>query len=378
MSNWIYLEIAIGLVLVYFIVSLLCSTLTDWIGRWLALRARTLKSGVMQLINGDKKLYSEILGHSLFKGLSPAGDGTPHEWDLWHLGKWYIFKKNHYGPSEIPPPVFSKIIFDTIIDAGKKRGSGYQTADISINKLARSSKQADSSSLAEESLNMIKTLENNLVIKDEKVEVNDKQPSVDGIVSVISNDNKLLLKSLLAEAKTKANSWESVLKEFRASLEKWFDDSMQRLTGWYKRKTQLIVLVLALIVCFSLNIDSFGIAAALYNNPELREYVVTTAIAKAADNTSLQTDAVSYTEVKTQLDSLSLPIGWNTKTGRGNAIPSGAAGWLLKFAGILVTAFAASLGSSFWYDLLKKLVNIRAAGATPNKNGDKAANSSPG
>jgi hypothetical protein len=365
MSNWIYLEIAIGLVLVYFIVSLLCSTLTDWVARWLALRARTLKTGILQLVNKDNNLYHEILIHPLFKGLSPVGDETRYWWNKIKIGSWEVFKKNHFGPSEIPPSVFSKIIVDTIIDAGKERGSGYKTADISIEQLLKGAKQADSRTLEKESLNILEKLEKNLDVKVDKV-----KPPVDGIVSLISNENKVLLKSLLAEAKTKATNWGSTLKEFRASLEKWFDDNMQRLNGWYKRKTQAIVLVLALIICFSLNIDSIGIAGALYDNPILREYLVTTATTKTTDNTSLQTDNVTVEELKTELDSLGLPIGWSTETGQRNAVPVDAPGRTLKVIGILVTVFAVSLGSSFWYDLLKKLVSIRSGSANGKKNGD--------
>ena len=37
----------------------------------------------------------------------------------------------------------------------------------------------------------------------------------------------------------------------------------------------------------------------------------------------------------------------------------------MKLAGLLVTAGALSLGAPFWFDLLNKLVNLRAAGKKP-------------
>jgi hypothetical protein len=148
---------------------------------------------------------------------------------------------------------------------------------------------------------------------------------------------------------------------------------MQRVTGWYKRKTQLIILGVALIICFSLNIDSFGLAKAFYDDPALRETVVAAAEKLTSDNATLETANVSFNDAKAKLDALNLPIGWNTDENSTNANPDTGWGWLFKISGILVTALAASLGSSFWFDLLKKLVNIRSAGKTPEKTEDGTA-----
>jgi hypothetical protein len=351
MSDWIYLEVAIGLILVYFIVSLLCSTLTELIARWLALRARTLKDGIYKLLNDPKKDEENstdklIFKHPLFKGLSPLDDGTSHWWDSMHLGKWYLFKKFD-GPSGIPPGTFAQIIFDTLMDAGENSGSGYAAIPASTD--AGSDAKGRSKSLLKASRVVVGNLGKNI----ELLSFND--------------DTKKVLKSLLTLAKTKATNWEDVIIEFRTSLEKWFDDSMQRVTGWYKRKTQLIVLVLALGIVFCLNIDSFGIASSLYNNPALRETVVAAAEAQVTSNFTAESANLTFSDTLKKLDALALPIGWNTEKDTTNANPNTVWGWLLKIAGILVTALAASLGSGFWFDLLNKLVNIRAAGKTPEK-----------
>jgi hypothetical protein len=177
------------------------------------------------------------------------------------------------------------------------------------------------------------------------------------------------LRLFLTSAKTKENNWDGVIAEFRTSLEKWFDDSMQRVTGWYKRKTQLIVFSLALVICLFLNVDSFAIANSLYTDPSLREAVVANAeayVAKAAstnttvDSTNATLEA-TYNKVHDELTGLNLPIGWTTDT-TDPRHPGTPWGWLLKIGGILVTAFAVSLGAPFWFDLLNKLVNLRAAG----------------
>jgi hypothetical protein len=40
-------------------------------------------------------------------------------------------------------------------------------------------------------------------------------------------------------------------------------------------------------------------------------------------------------------------------------------GWTVKFTGLLLTVIACSLGAPFWFDLLKRFVNIRGAGLKP-------------
>ncbi|MBK7407801.1 MAG: hypothetical protein IPJ40_06805 [Saprospirales bacterium] len=44
-------------------------------------------------------------------------------------------------------------------------------------------------------------------------------------------------------------------------------------------------------------------------------------------------------------------------------------GWLHKAFGWLVTAIAISLGAPFWFDMLRKMVNIRSSGKAVDGNG---------
>jgi hypothetical protein len=56
-----------------------------------------------------------------------------------------------------------------------------------------------------------------------------------------------------------------------------------------------------------------------------------------------------------------LGLGWSTV----NWSEVGWRWWLYKLVGWLTTALAISLGATFWFDILKKLINIRAAGPAP-------------
>lgn len=56
-----------------------------------------------------------------------------------------------------------------------------------------------------------------------------------------------------------------------------------------------------------------------------------------------------------------LGLGW----GEEPISELGTYDWLSKILGFILTALAVSLGAPFWFDLLKKLVNIRSSGARP-------------
>jgi hypothetical protein len=50
-----------------------------------------------------------------------------------------------------------------------------------------------------------------------------------------------------------------------------------------------------------------------------------------------------------------------------NNAPANATDWNLKVMGILLSGFAAAQGSPFWFDILKKIVNIRGSGKSPDE-----------
>jgi hypothetical protein len=321
MFGSVILEVAIGLVMIYLVMALLCSGVTEWIARIFALRSKTLKDGISKLINDDQGLYKKITDHPLFTGLNPKKP-KEHSWDKRKIYNWEIIKKKTFGPSEVPPATFAQIILDTLIDS----------KDISTNN---------------------KKSINNLLKSIETLAVDDK--------------NKKVFKSLLISAKTKATNLEGTLKEFQTSLEKWFDDSMQRVTGWYKRKTQVIVLCLALVICFGINADTFGIANSLYTDPALRSAVVAAAEATVNESASHNLTMPNYAQISENMSAIDLHLGWDAKVGDRNKSPNGFWGWLTKVFGILITVFAVTMGAPFWFDLLGKLVNLRSSGKMPQK-----------
>ena len=50
---------------------------------------------------------------------------------------------------------------------------------------------------------------------------------------------------------------------FRQGLELWFDDSMARVSGWYKRQAQLILCGIAVVVVAAVNANTLTIGERL-------------------------------------------------------------------------------------------------------------------
>jgi hypothetical protein len=143
------------------------------------------------------------------------------------------------------------------------------------------------------------------------------------------------------------------LKHFHESAETWFDDAMDRVSGWYKRWAQTITCCVAVVVAIGLNVSAVKIAETLANEQTVRAAVVT-----QAESASGATDAAGKGAEKAvkKLESLKLPILWNEAT--DNLDASLIVGWL-------ITAIAISLGAPFWFDALGKLALLRTTGKKP-------------
>jgi hypothetical protein len=138
-----------------------------------------------------------------------------------------------------------------------------------------------------------------------------------------------------------------------------YDELMSRVSGWYKRRTQLWVLLTAVIVVGAGNIDAIAIATGLYREPLVRAQTV--AIAGALATTAARETAAgasAYQDSLASLRGLSLPMGWEE-------CPGGATAWALKIVGLLVTVLALTLGAPFWFDVLSKAASLRSAGPRP-------------
>jgi hypothetical protein len=71
------------------------------------------------------------------------------------------------------------------------------------------------------------------------------------------------------------------------------------------------------------------------------------------------------------LGELDLPLGWSLQFPDPETpedirdFPNTVLGWILKVLGLVITGLAISQGSSIWFDILGKLINLRGTGGKP-------------
>jgi hypothetical protein len=148
------------------------------------------------------------------------------------------------------------------------------------------------------------------------------------------------------------NSCHQDATEFRAGVERWFDRGMERVSGWYKRRTQVTVFVLGLVAAVALNASALTAADELWRNDGVRDGLV--AQVENQDDTATGAAALE------RLEELEFPVGWHE-----DIRPDGAGGWVVAIVGWLLTGFAVTFGAPFWFDVLGRFANLRAAGKKP-------------
>jgi hypothetical protein len=150
------------------------------------------------------------------------------------------------------------------------------------------------------------------------------------------------------------------VEQFRTSVEAWYDDTMARVSGWYKRKTQVILLVIGLVLVLALNANTLTIADRLWTDQAVRATVVQQANQAAAQPTGDNPKARLNNAANdvASVAKLGVPLGWS-----GDAKPEwSGSGLVTTLGGWLLTIVAISLGAPFWFDTLGRLSRLRSSG----------------
>src|SRR5258708_1005289 len=138
--------------------------------------------------------------------------------------------------------------------------------------------------------------------------------------------------------------------KIREGVAEWFENGMDRLSGAYKRRTQVWCFVLALVIAVAMNVSALNVARELWMRPMLARAIGATPNPKPID-------AVR------QLEMLGVPIGWTTTRLREL---EGLAG-LQALLGWFITAAATLFGAPFWFDALEAIVRVRGTGPSPDE-----------
>lgn len=308
MFNSVILEVAIGIIFLFGLVSMICSAIREGIETLTKTRAAYLERGIRELLhdrdaqNIVKSFFEHPMINSLYSADYTPGKNTKQP-GLFDLGKCL--------PSYIPSKNFALALMDIA---------------------ARGSK-------------------NNAVSSDP----NAVEMSIASIRANILNIQNIPVQRAMLTALDTA---QGDLDRLQQNLEKWFDSSMDRVSGWYKRSTQWILFIIGLVVAVGLNINTIKIADYLFRNDDARKIIVAQAENASKDATFTQQ---SYEQAKSNLDALQLPIGWangiNPETDNSDSVVWN--GFFIYILGWLLTALAATLGAPFWFDMLNKIMVIR-------------------
>ncbi|MGH7118442.1 MAG: hypothetical protein ACREFP_05580, partial [Acetobacteraceae bacterium] len=139
------------------------------------------------------------------------------------------------------------------------------------------------------------------------------------------------------------------IDKLRAHIERWFDAAMDRVSGIYKRHSQYMLLILGAVLAVVLDVNAFHLAHRLWYEPSARAALVANAGSANPD--------ISLSEAWGRLRIQPLPLGrteWEWPR-----VP--------EIGGWIVSALAISLGAPFWFDLFRKLGNLRSAGPRPGE-----------
>jgi len=186
----------------------------------------------------------------------------------------------------------------------------------------------------------------------------------------------------------------------RVFLEDWFNSQMDRVSGWYKRSTHVILLGIGLLSAIALNVDAVAITKHLYRNDAVREVIVAHAQSKPpASISSNSTQATppataeqsegTATQVVGELRDYGFPIGWSwqlkwptpdpqcalaSEPGKPCALDTmGSSAILLMIVGWIITALGISLGAPFWFDILNKFMVVRSTVKPDEKSPPEAS-----
>jgi hypothetical protein len=315
MFDSVIIDVAIGIIFIFILVSIICTTIREGIEATFKSRAAYLEHGIRELLHDRSavNIAQSFFTHPLIKGLF-SGDYKPGK----NVDRPAMFAKGGSLPSYIPSKSFAMVLMDIAARGPVSPANTNAFAPVL---------------------------------------------SVENIRANISNiQNEAVQRILL----TAIDSAQGDLDLLQKNIEAWFNGSMDRVSGWYKRTTQRILFVIALVIAVGLNVNTITISDYLYHNKTARSIIVARAEAAQKDSSFVNQD------MQAQMAALDLPIGWGKKW--ETIQPEGDDGvWngaLLHIFGWLLTALAATLGAPFWFDLLNKIMVLRSSVKPVGNNGD--------
>ena len=348
------LEVAIGLVFVWLVISVATMSLQEWLGNLLNARAKEMEKAIAQMLSSEdltRQFYNHPLIANLYK--TPKQPG----------------KKGRL-PSYIPSNKFGATLFSLVVQAGTDN-SPVRAITGKISQQLASIQSPEQQKLARTDWNAILETAKNLAasglgsaaLDSLKLQVQiygekypEARPSVDLLIPQVDSyygqfaqeqrlagesgaDAGLTMRqfrlgllgmqkvnpqlsnsvtAIIKQAEGYALHADQVVATARLNLETWFNDAMDRLSGTYKRRAQWTAFIIGCILALVLNVDSISVATSLWREPTLRQTIIAQAQSYAAPAASQGSASTASTAsplqnipaLETQLQALNIPFGW--------------------------------------------------------------------
>lgn len=344
------IEFILSIAFTFFILSVLVSTLVEAINGMLRSRAGYLRDWIWSL---DRNIGPQVYEHPLISGVDP---------------------KFTTRPTYVDGTTFAKAFLDVIARMGRAvlPENPLRTGDVeapplpNVPLLPQEAKDrlrgiAFSAAPTAPQNDLPKLIEGIRSATDAQIEA--KFPSQDKAVPVNREKVAELLSGLIGNEPAKAET----------NVAAWYKGATERLTGKFKRRTQILTFCLGLAIAVFANFDAVDIGKTLWKDATTGQAMPLAQAATDYVGKHTAENAGDPKELNGLLDELRkaklLPETADKPLGLPGPVP--LATWPDHILGWLLTAFATMLGSSFWFDLLSKFVNLRQAGKKP-------ANGAPG
>jgi hypothetical protein len=322
------LDVAAGIIFGFLAITLFTSAAVEAINSVLNVRVKNLQTGIMALVNDPNftGLAKQLYAHALISPLGPGGADP---------------LKN--APAYIDKTQFAEALLDIT-------GLSAATPDVAAQApavQAAAELKARVDALSAQAGNVDPQLKQLLVMR------------CGGDVSRLKND-----------------------------LANWFDNGMDRLSGKFKRRTQWMTFVIALITAFVVNLDTIRIGTLLWEQPALAEKLRLASIKPPSDPTTVDQAVATGEEAIAVIDKMTqdgLPVGWapghfldiQDNPGHWEALwVAPPSLWYRSVLGWFITAVAALFGAPFWFDALQSVVRLKGAGPSPEEKANNRAASS--
>lgn len=368
------IDVAIGLVLLFWVLATIVSAITESIARFLGLRGEFLLRGLRALVDGTPEATGVDASQT------PAAAGVPASGTGPASAAATTTTSGTAGT--LPPPAAQASTLTALLGTpvlsnhGALRSVNAKSAGTGA-KLSLADKRSLPSYLASRTFAA--------GVLDLLIPNGSNQTTMTGITTAIEGLGDGLFKSQLSNI---AKASTGHVDKFRENLEAWYDDHMDRVSGWYKRYTRWITVLVGAVLVIGLNLQIFSYAQNLYTDQALGQTVATHAVAASQCQSKEPTKCLEQARQQLQDLQPGLQIGWaETAACQGASAKCnffeahGATGPVL-FGGSpedlwfgltillewVLTVLALIPGARFWFDLVNQFSSLRSSGPKPARS----------